>query len=211
MTWALLLCTHRQVRRMYEYAFYIAPYTRASRRTRAHTCTHILSPKTIVVYQTQPPKHCIAGLHVMESTFVAASRTRLSKSETCCAQLDDTTGSYVIVPVSFSSLGLFAGALGGHVLQCTVHSTETVAIEEVRVPPQLVGHAVIQQVMAKSKAPRVPIAVRSQLCCTLLARDRRTLTYMYTSMHMGSTGNMHRCATQHTRSRVPFCTRIHAA
>eukprot|EP00729_Bicosta_minor_P007120 gene7120-2897_t len=85
--------------------------------------------------------HASTGLHVMESTFVASSRT-----------------SYVIVPVSFSSLGLFAGASGGHQLQCTVHSTEPVLIEEVRIPPQLVGHAVIQQVMAKSKPPRIPIA-----------------------------------------------------
>lgn len=38
---------------------------------------------------------------------------RLAKTETCCTKLDDTTGSYVIVPVSFSSLGLFAGASGG--------------------------------------------------------------------------------------------------
>ena len=97
---------------------------------------------------------------------------RLAKTETCCTKLDDTTGSYVIVPVSFSSLGLFAGASGGHQLQCTVHSTEPVLIEEVRIPPQLVGHAVIQQVMAKSKPPRIPIAV------SLLVWDWRGYSYM---------------------------------
>lgn len=96
---------------------------------------------------------------------------RLAKTETCCTKLDDTTGSYVIVPVSFSSLGLFAGASGGHQLQCTVHSTEPVLIEEVRIPPQLVGHAVIQQVMAKSKPPRIPIAV------SLLVWDWRGYSY----------------------------------
>jgi hypothetical protein len=102
--------------------------------------------------------HAATGQHVMESRFVAASRTRLARTETCFARLDDPNGTFVVIPVSFNSLGLVAGPhfCSGHELQCTVHSTETVLIEEVRIPPQLVAHAVVQQVMAKSN-PRTPI------------------------------------------------------
>jgi hypothetical protein len=62
--------------------------------------------------------------------------------------LDDPEGTYVIVPVSFNSLADSKLSRG---ITCTIHSTEMLLIDEVRLPPLLVAHAVIEQVIAKGQ------------------------------------------------------------